>query len=126
MAEKKTEKLPDFAQIVSELKKVNDDHKRSNIDEFAKSSSKSDKDLAKAWKKEIDTDTSTMISTGKGTYRRIGPDGKPVGQEFRKILSSGEYEPIEPVKKAKGGKVSSASSRGDGCAQRGKTKGRMV
>lgn len=25
-----------------------------------------------------------------------------------------------------GGKVSSASSRGDGCAQRGKTKGRMV
>jgi len=26
----------------------------------------------------------------------------------------------------KGGKVSSASSRGDGCAQRGKTKGRMV
>jgi hypothetical protein len=29
-------------------------------------------------------------------------------------------------KKAKGGKVSSASSRGDGCAQRGKTKGRMV
>jgi len=26
----------------------------------------------------------------------------------------------------KGGKVSSASSRGDGCAQRGKTKGRIV
>jgi len=26
----------------------------------------------------------------------------------------------------KGGKVSSASSRGDGCAQRGKTKGRMI
>jgi hypothetical protein len=26
----------------------------------------------------------------------------------------------------KGGKVSSASSRGDGCAQRGKTKGRML
>ena len=29
-------------------------------------------------------------------------------------------------KMASGGKVSSASSRGDGCAQRGKTKGRMV
>jgi len=26
----------------------------------------------------------------------------------------------------KGGKVSSASKRADGCAQRGKTKGRMV
>lgn len=32
----------------------------------------------------------------------------------------------EPVKKAKGGSVSSASKRADGCAQRGKTKGRMV
>lgn len=31
----------------------------------------------------------------------------------------------EPTYK-RGGKVSSASSRGDGCAQRGKTKGRMV
>jgi hypothetical protein len=30
----------------------------------------------------------------------------------------------KPMKK--GGKVSSASSRGDGCAQRGKTKGTMV
>jgi hypothetical protein len=27
---------------------------------------------------------------------------------------------------AKGGSVSSASARADGCAQRGKTKGRMV
>lgn len=32
----------------------------------------------------------------------------------------------KPVKKAKGGKVSSASKRGDGCATKGKTKGRMV
>ena len=32
----------------------------------------------------------------------------------------------EPVKKAKGGMVGSASKRADGCAQRGKTKGRMV
>jgi hypothetical protein len=30
----------------------------------------------------------------------------------------------QPMKK--GGKVSSASSRADGCAQRGKTKGKMV
>ena len=29
-------------------------------------------------------------------------------------------------KMAKGGSVSSASKRGDGCAQRGKTRGRMV
>lgn len=32
----------------------------------------------------------------------------------------------KPKKMAKGGTVSSASKRGDGCAQRGKTKGRMV
>ena len=32
----------------------------------------------------------------------------------------------EPVKKAKGGMVGSASKRADGCAVRGKTKGRMV
>jgi hypothetical protein len=32
----------------------------------------------------------------------------------------------EPVKKAKGGMVGSASKRADGCAQRGKTRGRMV
>lgn len=32
----------------------------------------------------------------------------------------------EPVKKAKGGMVGSASKRADGCAVKGKTKGRMV
>lgn len=30
------------------------------------------------------------------------------------------------VKKAKGGMISSASKRGDGCAQRGKTRGKMI
>ena len=32
----------------------------------------------------------------------------------------------KPIKKASGGKVSSASSRADGCATKGKTKGRFV
>jgi hypothetical protein len=32
----------------------------------------------------------------------------------------------EIIKKRSGGKVSSASKRADGCAQKGKTKGRMV
>jgi hypothetical protein len=32
----------------------------------------------------------------------------------------------ELIKKRAGGKVSSASKRADGCAQKGKTKGRMV
>ena len=33
---------------------------------------------------------------------------------------------IKPIKKAKGGVISSASKRADGCAVKGKTKGRMV
>jgi hypothetical protein len=33
-----------------------------------------------------------------------------------------KIKPSEPVKKAKGGKVSSASKRADGCAVRGKTR----
>ncbi len=32
----------------------------------------------------------------------------------------------KPVKKAAGGSVGSASKRADGCAQRGKTRGKMV
>jgi hypothetical protein len=37
-----------------------------------------------------------------------------------------KIKPSEPVKKAKGGKVSSASKRADGCAIKGKTRGKMV
>ena len=33
--------------------------------------------------------------------------------------------PAQPVKKAKGGSVGSASSRADGCCVRGKTRGKM-
>ena len=53
---------------------------------------------------------------------------------LKKIMPKETAEPVPPMpapglpvdKKAKGGMVSSASSRADGCAQRGKTKGRMV
>jgi hypothetical protein len=37
-----------------------------------------------------------------------------------------KIKPSEPVKKAKGGMVGSASKRADGCAIKGKTRGRMV
>jgi hypothetical protein len=37
-----------------------------------------------------------------------------------------EYEAYQEAGYAKGGSVSSASKRADGCAQRGKTKGRMI
>ena len=35
-------------------------------------------------------------------------------------------KPKKPVKKAAGGSIGSASKRADGCAQRGKTRGKMV
>jgi hypothetical protein len=58
-------------------------------------------------------------------YRREYPDERPVGSAGRPNLV---YKKGGPVKKmASGGAVkSSASSRADGCAARGKTKGRMV
>ena len=37
-----------------------------------------------------------------------------------------EEQKSEPEKKRSGGIVNSASKRADGCAQRGKTRGRMV
>jgi hypothetical protein len=37
-----------------------------------------------------------------------------------------KIKPSEPVKKAKGGMVGSASKRADGCAIKGKTRGKMV
>jgi hypothetical protein len=81
----------------------------------------------------------------KGTYN---PDKKR-GELLKDGVSTGEYFPDkkglfkdtsgmegakkraselnkEPVKKAKGGMVSSASKRADGCCVKGKTKGRMV
>ena len=48
--------------------------------------------------------------------------GSPRGRNY----DSGDRTPRTSDDYAKGGKVSSASSRADGCAVKGKTKGRMV
>ena len=77
--------------------------------------------MAENWKKNLDNDTATMIQGSDGSGRRIGPDGRPVGPDLKK-LGPGEYQ---TEKKAKGG-VISASKRGDGIAQRGKTRGKMI
>ena len=53
----------------------------------------------------------------------VGPHGAFAG--IHKTLSD-FHEKRMPKKMASGGKTSSASSRGDGCAQRGKTRGKMV
>ncbi len=49
-----------------------------------------------------------------------------VRQARREAAAEQRREDKEPRKYAKGGKVKSASARADGCAQRGKTRGRMV
>jgi hypothetical protein len=53
--------------------------------------------------------------------------GDALSKPFRAIREAGNRDnPDAPKKMASGGKVSSASSRGDGCATKGKTKGRFV
>ena len=63
----------------------------------------------------------------RGAYEPGRPSGLPDKGPAR-TTARAEYEKAlnNSVKKAKGGKVSSASSRADGCAVKGKTKGRMV
>ena len=52
--------------------------------------------------------------------------GGETREESKKRREEAKKETPAPVKKAKGGMVGSASKRADGCAIRGKTKGRMV
>jgi hypothetical protein len=51
--------------------------------------------------------------------------GGETREESKKRREEAKEKP-EPKKMAKGGSVSSASKRADGCATKGKTKGRMV
>jgi hypothetical protein len=62
----------------------------------------------------------------KAKTRAIGPSGGGGGGgsgDLEKGMMGGRFK---PVAKAKGGSVSSASRRADGCATKGKTRGRMV
>jgi hypothetical protein len=105
------------------------------------------KSLAETFKKQLDNDTSVMLETSDKAGKRIGKDGKVYGPTMKKE-DSGLYEKEVPSEIAdrlqtqknekayqnyeknrslgdvfkKGGKVSSASKRADGCAVRGKTK----
>lgn len=61
-----------------------------------------------------------------GMMKKAMTAGSQVEDYIREKLGMKPAEAPSPVKKAKGGKVSSASKRADGIAQRGKTRGRMV
>jgi hypothetical protein len=49
-----------------------------------------------------------------------------ISEGLDRIGFTGDKKKEEPVKKAEGGMISSASKRADGCAIRGKTRGKMV
>jgi len=61
---------------------------------------------------------------GKGTMASQGYKIRPPGSTDTAVNHPEYPEDAQPMKK--GGKVSSASSRADGIAQRGKTRGKMV
>ena len=58
----------------------------------------------------------------------MGPPNETFGEDQEEDEYASRRPPLNRAVKnyAKGGKVSSASNRADGCAQKGKTKGRFV
>jgi len=79
--------------------------------------------------KEKTPDTNSFKDFGEMIAKGAGALGRGIRDYASTIKSPAQRRDEEKASKekgfAKGGKVSSASSRGDGIAQRGKTKGRM-
>lgn len=84
-----------------------------------------------AAKKEL-AETDTLGNKAKARLQDVGFGlSTMLGFGSKPIKPSDHEEKVERLKKdakgmKKGGKVSSASSRADGCAVKGKTKGRMI
>lgn len=74
-----------------------------------------------AWEAEVDNGSATPTPKVKKPTPKLPPeaenDGPPKDSKGRDI---------QPRPYKKGGSVSSASKRADGCVTKGKTKGRMV
>jgi len=72
---------------------------------------------------------STLGEDAEYVVNRLGRGFGRMGDAARELFATKSQRSSakkDVVEKAKGGSVSSASKRGDGCAQRGKTKGRFV
>ena len=79
-----------------------------------------DQDRAQKERERLRTYTERLQDMG----RLPKPSGGAGGSgDLEKGMMGGKFKPLN---KAKGGKISSASKRADGCCQRGKTKGRMT
>jgi hypothetical protein len=73
------------------------------------------------------------VGEDMGAFKRMVKSGMVKGSELLDRLGIRQEKEYEnktkeelAVKKAKGGKIKSASARADGCAVRGKTRGKMV
>jgi hypothetical protein len=73
------------------------------------------------WRSEINKGNWPIYDSGKELNIRSKEIHRIMDDEAQKALSVGKASGYK-----KGGKVSSASSRADGLAQRGKTRGRMI
>ncbi len=69
-----------------------------------------------------------FLSRISSTMSKAARDDMRLAKRMRESVpkAAREYEAYEQAGYKKGGQVSPASKRADGCAQRGKTKGRMV
>jgi hypothetical protein len=69
-----------------------------------------------------------LLSRFMPTMAKSARDDIRAAKEMRESVpeAAREYEAYQEAGYAKGGSVGSASKRADGCAQRGKTKGRMI
>jgi len=114
----------DLNNMLANIKKL-DSIKLDFIKKNINSKNAQNKALAETFKKQLDNDTSVMLETSEGTGKRINKEGKVYGPKMKKE-DSGLYITEVPEKMKKGGLVkSSASRRGDGCAIRGKTRGKI-
>jgi len=78
---------------------------------------------------EADAEVKRETKGASGTESLDAKREREAYDEFRREsrgLNTYEYDPQSDLGLKKGGKVSSASARADGIAQRGKTRGKMV
>jgi len=88
-------------------------------------------DLNEMAAKKLDKDTKEFQEKQKADFdkpRKNMPTENDMGPSVKKGIEEGLTKGMggKSLGMKKGGKVSSASSRADGCCSKGKTKGRMV
>ena len=80
----------DLDALTGRLKKMQAEFNKREGARLAASSNPQDRELAANWARAAANDTTTMISTGSGTGRRIGADGRATGPELRRD-NAGNY-----------------------------------